>query len=65
VSFSLRLQYRGAERTTEIPLTQAMMKQLAMEAGLRDMKIGELVSEVISGVINGNLFHSVFDRART
>jgi hypothetical protein len=41
------------------------MTQLAMEAGLRDMKIGELVSEVIIGVIKGDLFHSVFDRARS
>jgi hypothetical protein len=65
VSFSLRMQYRGAERTTEIPLTQDMMRQLAMEAALQDMKIGELVSEVIIGVIKRDLFHSVFGRARS
>ena len=64
VSFSMRMQYRGEERTTEIPLTQDMMRQLAMEACLRDMKIGEVVSEVIIGVIKGDLCHSVFDRAR-
>jgi hypothetical protein len=62
VSFSLRMQYRGEERTTEIPLTQDMMRQLAMEAWLRDMKIGEVVSEVIIGVIKGDLFHSVLGR---
>ena len=39
-----------------------MMRQLAIEAWLRDMKIGEVVSEVIIGVIKGDLFHSVFDR---
>ena len=65
VSFSLRMQYRGEERTTEIPLTQDMMRQLAMEAWLRDIKIGEVVSEVIIGVIKGDLFHSVFDRTRS
>ena len=64
VSFSLRMQYRGAERTTDIPLTQDMIRQLVMEAGLRDMKIGELVSEVVIGVIRGGLFHSMLDRAR-
>ena len=62
VSFSLKMQYRGEERTTEIPLTQDMMRQLAIEAWLRDMKMGEVVSEVIIGVIKGNLFHSVLDR---
>jgi len=62
VSFSLRMQYRGEERTTEIPLTQDMMGQLALEAGLRDIKIGQLVSEVIIGVIRGDLFQGVLDR---
>jgi len=62
VSFGLKMRYRGEERTTEIPLTQDMMTQLAIEAWLRDMKMGEVVSEVIIGVIKGNLFHSVLDR---
>jgi hypothetical protein len=65
VSFSLRMQYRGEERTTEIPLTQDMMRQLAIEAWLRDMKIGEVVSEVIIGVFKGDLFHSALDRTRS
>ena len=65
MSFSLRMQYRGEERTTEIPLTQDLMGQLAMEAWLRDMKIGEVISEVIVGVIKGDLFHSVLDRTRS
>ena len=64
VSFSLRMQYRGEERTTEIPLTQDMMRQLAIEAWLRDMKMGEVVSEVIIGVIKRDLFHPVLDRNR-
>jgi hypothetical protein len=65
VSFSLMMQYRGEERTTEIPLTQDMMRQLAIEAWLRDMKMGEVVSEVIIGVIEGDLFHPVLDRTRS
>lgn len=65
VSFSLRMQYKGEERTTEIPLTQDMMRQLALEAWLRDMKIGEVVSEVIIGIIKGDLFHSVLDRTKS
>jgi hypothetical protein len=62
VSFSLKMQYRGEERTTEIPVTQDMMKQLAIESWLRDMKIGEVVSKVIIGVIKSDLLHSVLDR---
>ena len=50
VSFSLRMQYRGEERTTEIPLTHDMMRQLALEAWLRDKKVGEVVSEMIIAV---------------
>ena len=42
-----------------------MMRQLAMEAWLQDMKIGEVVSAVIIGVIKGDLFHSVLDRTRS
>ena len=56
VSFSLRMQYRGEERTTEIPLTHDMMRQLAIEAWLRDMKIGEVVSELIVAVFKRDLF---------
>ena len=58
------MQYRGEERTTEIPLTQDMMRQLAIEAWLRDMKMGEVVSEVIIGVIKGNRFQPVLDRTK-
>ena len=65
VSFSLMMQYRGEERTTEIPLTQDMMTQLGIEAWLRDMKMGEVVSEVIIGVIKGDLFHPVLDRTKS
>ena len=61
VSFSLRMQYRGEERTTEIPLTHDMMRQLALEAWLRDKKVGEVVSELIVAVFKRDL-HSVLDR---
>jgi hypothetical protein len=62
VNFSLKMQYRGEERTTDLPLTQDMMRRLTIEAWLRDMKMAEVVSEVIIGVIKGNLFHPVLDR---
>ena len=62
VNFSLRMQYRGEERTTEIPLTHDMMRQLAIEAWLRDMKMGEVANELILAVFKRDLFHSVLDR---
>jgi hypothetical protein len=65
VSFSLKMQYRGEERTTEIPLTEDMMRQLAIEAWLRDMKVGEVVSKVIVGVIKGDLFQPVLNQSRS
>jgi len=65
VSFSLKMQYRGEVRTTEIPLTQDMMRQLAIEACLRDMKMGEVVSKVIIGVIEGDLFQPVRYQSRS
>ena len=59
VSFSLKMQYRGEERTTEIPLTHDMMRQLAIEAWLRDKKIGEVVSELIVAVFKRDLLLGV------
>jgi hypothetical protein len=57
VSFSLRMKYRGEERTTEIPLTHDMVGQLAIEAWLRDRKVSEVVSELIVAVFKRDLFH--------
>ena len=56
VNFSLRMQYRGEERTTEIPLTHDMVGQLAIEAWLRDRKVSEVVSELIVAVFKRDLF---------
>jgi hypothetical protein len=51
----LRMQYRGDERTTELPLTQDMITQLAFEAQVRDMSIGELVSELMIVIMKKDL----------
>ena len=47
VSVAIRIQYNGMERRTELPLTLDMIGQLAFEAELRDMSIGELIAELI------------------
>src|SRR5262245_51991986 len=55
-NFAIKMQYRGEERTTELPLTQDMIRQLAFEAQFRDMSIGELVSELIKAMMQKDLF---------
>jgi hypothetical protein len=58
-NLALRMQYRGDQRTTELLLTQDMIRQLVFEAQFRDMRIGELVAEVITGVMKKDLFQQV------
>ena len=57
--FAIRMQYKGEERTTELPLTQDMIRQLAFEAELRNMRIGELVGELIIAIMKKDLFQQV------
>jgi len=57
----LRMLYKGDERTTELPLTQDMITQLAFEAQVRDMSIGELVSELITLIMKKDLFQKMLE----
>ena len=50
-TFAIRMQYRGKERTTELPLTQDMIGQLAFEAAFRKVSIGEFIGELIVAVV--------------
>jgi hypothetical protein len=61
-SFAVRMRYKGGERTTEMPLTHDMIGQLAVEAELRNMKIGQLVSEIIIAVTKDDLFQLVLNK---
>jgi len=61
-SFAVRMRYKGGERTTEVPFTHDMIGQLAVEAELRNMKIGQLVSEIIVAVTKGDLFELVLNK---
>ena len=58
-NLALVMQYRGDERTTELPLTQDMMWQLAFEAQFRNMSIGELIGEVTTVIMKKDLFQLV------
>ena len=53
--FAISLRYQGEERTTELPLTQDMITQLAVEAAFRGVSIydliGDLIMEMVLGVV--------------
>ena len=57
--FAIKMQYKGEERTTELPLTQDMIGQLALEAQVQDMRIGEFVGELFTATANKDLFQKV------
>jgi hypothetical protein len=57
--FAIKMQYKGEERTTELPLTQDMIGQLALEAEFQDMRIGEFVGELFTATANKDLFQKV------
>ena len=45
--FAITMRYRGEERTTELPLTQDMIRQLSVEAAVRDVSICDLIGDLI------------------
>jgi GNAT superfamily N-acetyltransferase len=59
VNLVLRMQYRGDERTTELPLTQDMITQLALEAEFRGMGIGELIGALIAATMEKDLLQQL------
>jgi len=60
-NFALRMKYRGRERTSELPLTQDMIRLLAFEAQFRNMSIGELVGELLIAIMKRDLFQHVLE----
>jgi hypothetical protein len=58
-NLALGMKYRGDERTSELPLTQDMIRQLAFEAQFRNMSIGEFVGELLTAVMKRDLFQHV------
>ena len=61
VNFAIRMQYRGEERTTQLPLTQDLVRQLAFEAEFRNMRIGEFVGELIVAMLKKDLFQAALE----
>ena len=59
--FYIRMEYRGGERITPLPLTQDMIRQLALEAEFRGLNLGELVGGLVRATIKNNLVRQVLD----
>ena len=60
--FAIRMQYRGEERTTELPLTHDVILQLAFEAVFRGMTIGEIIGQLIMAMAKKDLFSQVLSK---
>ena len=60
-SFAIRVQYRGMDRMHELPLTAHTIGQLALEAALREMTIGDLIADIITAMVEKDLFQRVLD----
>ena len=52
--FAISMRYRGEERTTELPLTQDMITQLAIEAAFRGVPICDLIGDLIMGTLQAH-----------
>jgi hypothetical protein len=55
------MKYRGGERITPLPLTQDMIRQLALEAEFRGLNVGELVGGLVRATMENNLVRQVLD----
>src|SRR5262245_48431036 len=59
--FAIRLEYNGKERSTGLPLDEEMIGQLALEAEIRGMRIGELIAALILAIVKNDLFRPIRD----
>jgi hypothetical protein len=60
-SFAIRIRYRGMERMHELPLTTHTIGQLALEANLREVTIGELIAAIVTAMVDKDLLPLVVD----
>ena len=60
--FSIKIICGGEEQSTDLPLDQAMIGQLALEAEIRDMRIGELLAALIIAILKKNLLEPLLQR---
>jgi hypothetical protein len=58
-TFSICVRYNGKEQSSELPLTPAMVGQLALEASSRDQKISDLAKDLLQEVTKKGLIDEV------
>ena len=49
--FAISVRYQGEERTTELPLTQDMISQIAVKAAFRGVPICDLIGDLLMGTL--------------
>jgi len=54
--FTIRMEYNGVECTTELALSPDMIEHLALEAEIRNLRIGELIRDLILSTVKNDLF---------
>ena len=55
-TFVLTIKYDGRELSSDLPLAEDILRQLVLEAQLRDMCVGELVGTLITAAMEKDLF---------
>jgi helix-turn-helix resolvase-like protein len=58
-AFAIRMVYKGQQRLTDLPIHEEIIGDLAMEAEIRGMGIGELVGSLISAMVKKDLLQLV------
>jgi len=58
--FAIRMEYKGVECTAELALTPDMIEHLVLEAEFRNLRIGELIRDLILSTVKNDLFRLVY-----
>ena len=60
--FSIKMTWAGEEQSIDLPIDQPMIAQLALEAEIRNMRIGELLAELIIAILKRNLLEPLLQQ---
>ena len=58
--FAIRMEYKVVECTAELALTPDMIEHLVLEAEFRNLRIGELIRDLILSTVKNDLFRLVY-----
>jgi hypothetical protein len=59
IAFSIEMEYRGIKRVSVIKLTEEQLGMLALEAEIRDMRLGELIALLIQRTVERGLLEEI------